>query len=104
MVTDREDRDSNDEDIVMHPLIHLEDSDDKENGHGDSPSKPLSLELTREPVHSSEKYTEEPTSAPNTGNSQDPSAPTREDNKGKISPGVMARMDDLFIVHPSHNK
>ena len=87
MVTDREDRDSNDEDIVMHPLIHLEDSDDEENSHVDSPSKPLSLGLTREPVHSSEKYTKEPTLAPNTGNLPDPSAPMREDNKGKISPG-----------------
>ena len=54
VVTETEDIISYEKDSVMHTLIHLEDSDDKEDGHINSPSKPLSLDSTREPIHPSE--------------------------------------------------
>ena len=71
----------------MHPLIHQEDSYDKEDGHRYLTSKPPSLETTWEPVHPSKKSTEEPTSETDPGTSPDPYAPTREDNKGHLAPG-----------------
>ena len=35
MVTDIEDIDSDNKDIIMNPIIHLEDSNDEEDRHGD---------------------------------------------------------------------
>ena len=56
-----EDSDYYNEDSVMYPIIHLEDSDEEEDDHGDSPRKLLSSDPTWETVHQSEKSTEEPT-------------------------------------------
>ena len=60
----------------------MEESNDNEDVHGDSPRKILSLEPTREPVHQSENFTKEPTLAPDSGTSPYSSATTREDKKG----------------------
>ena len=86
VVSYTEDSKSEETDIFMHPLIHLEESNDEEDGHGNSLSKPMSLESTQEPVCPNKKSTKEPTLAPDPGTSPEPSMPTREDNKGHLTP------------------
>ena len=99
VVIDTKDSDSNDEDSVMNPLIHLEDSENKENIHGYSPSKPPTSDPTREPVNTSNIYTKEPTSEPNPGTSPDPSAHTRVDNKGHLAPGYIIKYQKGSYLH-----
>ena len=70
----------------MHPLIHLEESNDGEDIKGYLPSKYPSSYPTQDPVHPSENFIKEPTSAQDPGTSQEPYNPTREDNKGQLSP------------------
>ena len=69
----------------------MEDSENEEDGHSNSPRKILSSEPTREPVNPSEKSNEETTSAPDTGTSSEPSGPTREYNKGHPAPGDITK-------------
>ena len=81
-----EESDSNDKDIVMPPLIYLEESDDEEYL-----INPPSTEPTPELRSPSEKTTKEPTSEPYYDALSVPYAPTREDSVGKISPKDIVR-------------
>ena len=81
MVTDTEDSNLYNKDIVMPQLIYTEDSDDDE-----SLRDPPSAEPTPETGPPSKKTTEEPTSEPNYDAISEPSAPMREDFMGHLSP------------------
>ena len=91
MAKDTEYSDSDNKYSVMHPLIYLEDSYDKKDGHVDSPRKPPSSKPSREPINPSKKCTEEPNLAPDPGTLPEPSAHTREDNKGNIYTGYIIK-------------
>ena len=86
VATETEDRNSDDEGIVMTPLIYLEDSDNEE-----SLSNPPSAESTPEPGPPSEKTTKEPTSEPDSDALSQPSTPTREDYMGRLAPKYIVR-------------
>ena len=86
MVTDTEDRDSDDDNIVMAPLIYPEDSNNEE-----SLSNPPSAEPALEPGTPSEKPTEEPTSENYSDALPETYAPTREDPMGPLSLKYIAR-------------
>ena len=99
MVTDTEDRELDDEESVMLPLIYLEDSDDEEGGpppgkprvSREDLSEPPSAEPTSEPGPPSKKTTEEPTSEPKYDVSSDHFAPQRKGCMDRLDPGDMVR-------------
>ena len=86
VVTDIEDSNSDDEYSWTPPFFYPEDSNDEE-----SLSDPPSAEHTPEPVSPSETPTKELTSEPDYDALSEPSAPTREDSMGNLSPKDIVR-------------
>ena len=86
MVTDTEEIDPDDKDRVTPPSICPEESNNEE-----SLSNRLSVEPTLKPGPPSEKPTEEPTLEPDYDALSEPSASTREDSMGKLSPKDIVR-------------
>ena len=70
----------------MPPLIYPEYSDNEE-----SLNDPPSADPTPDPGPPSGKTTEEPTSEPDFDALSEPSAPTREDSMGNLSPKDIVR-------------
>ena len=86
MVKDTEGSDSYNKDILIPPLIYPEEFNDE-----DYLSNPPSTDSTPEPVPPSEKSTKELTSEPDYDSLSEPSAPTREDSMGRLSPNYIVR-------------
>ena len=84
MVTDIEDINSGDKDIMMPPLIYADKYDDEEDDPRESTGDPTSADPTPEPVPPSEKPTQEPTSEPNYYALSEPLSPTREGYMGHL--------------------
>ena len=86
VVTDTDDSDLDDKDSVMPLLIYPENSEDEEYLRD-----PPSADPTTEPGTPSEKPTGKLTSKPDYNTLSEPSAPTREDYMGHLSPKDIER-------------